>query len=391
LVIPFHDLPGRISAFAYYIREGGKAERRYLPAFSTLPKENIYLKAGVAMLDALQQPGPEYDRVYVSLNPLESLRLHIASYQIDSKTLPLVAVMPEADASQLRDLVGPRQLVFCDDKLSPDLLRHARAADGNVKILSFPAEQMWDNYRAFRPNNKGDRGIGEGRHWRTVLEKHLETLSVQEIDIFLTQMRLCGEARDHFVWGCYSQLRERLRVSTTRKTVAWGRQHIVDTGECWEFAGTQRQLCNASMCITEVVHCKFPGRSRVSGRRRPLNELLKLAESECTWPLAVLQRLAGAHGQIEHEARRRLEGVRQDAVVGTIKTVLPSMEVKRISLLRAGPVRTIRPEVEELATVLIPSFLLWFTRRRPRRVLESRSGMKQMRADLHQWMVDNGG
>lgn len=272
LVIPFSDLPGRISSFLFGVREARDPhDLRYVTARNVLPN-NVRQRdddPGVAVLEGLWQP-PEHfgDTAFILLDPiwtvhLQSQRLH---RETGERPLPAASVWPGARATNLRTLAPGLQFVFWNHQVTADLFRHAARSDGRV-VLTRPDGDTAQE-QLYRTSTIEWLALRErlSRPWREALEEHLASLPVADAAAFLTRIGLNDRELTTFVDSCGPTLRPRLteicKGRETQPHVSIRGHKILETELGWE-----------------IIKAKGQSREVISTARFRIDEVIRFARS----------------------------------------------------------------------------------------------------------------
>jgi hypothetical protein len=273
VVLPFFDLPGRVSAVLVAASPPhSKLETRYV---HLMPVDKLGHKpAGVTMPEALNLPPGEFgDKVLVCLDPLEALRMHVKHFATRSDTLPVVGIQgSEATPRMLMDAAGKSRLVLRAEKPGPDVFRHASELDGSV-VFNASTEGMLEHLWRFTPRHRLAKLLGESVPWAQALEEHVTTLSNPEIDDLFLQLNLSPEALQQFLCGCRASVRSRLEEMEggcfRARVVNYKHFPIRETSTAWTSwtrSNGFNTITDAPFHIDRIVYQPLAGKSYYQGR-----------------------------------------------------------------------------------------------------------------------------
>lgn len=259
LVVPYSDLPGRISALQFFsVQDDVAAAFRYralLPGFDRSTEH----APGIALFKALDNSHPRYgDDLFVLTDALLALRIQIDALRHDSGNLPLVAVHPESmPTPYLRDHCPSRRIIFWAPELSLQLFRHVKAADGWIADRRSDEE----THRFLRRTTT--RQLLEmlrksARRWEDVLEEHLSTMSTVEMSAFVLRLGWNDNDLERFIKGCIPTNRERLKeIYANRRQnrrVTVNGIVVVETDRGWQLARNDEVISDITFQLDQVIH-----------------------------------------------------------------------------------------------------------------------------------------
>jgi len=173
-IIPFEDLPGRISAFLLAVEVGtGSLAWNYQSVYGSICPEGFTPSMVVS-----KTAGP----LVVSTNPIDALRHHVKNMEETSESLPLIAVWPEAKTPECLRLLN-RRLIIAGEP-SQDFFRIASELDAHAAILE-------DSYRyRFQPAEFCQVMIQRARPWREALKIKLADFDSGRAQAFLSGLNM---------------------------------------------------------------------------------------------------------------------------------------------------------------------------------------------------------
>lgn len=258
IIIPFWDAPEHFSAMLVCREEENKA----IPfKYHSILQANFGLRrnqvnAGVAMLSALFNS--KEDRGFVLLDPLLAARTHIKHYDISQATLPVVAVWPSAPATHLLKEMSPsRELTFFDHKFTPDLIRHAQAANGRV-VTDNTVEGIIKYSRRTTMTNWLQKLRKESKPWDVMLEEHLAELPAVDVEKWFLQLRWPGEQIRSYIDSCTPKVRQKLSeifvARFQQKEIHLDSYRIFETDRGWIKEGTGELISDTPFRIDRIIN-----------------------------------------------------------------------------------------------------------------------------------------
>jgi len=270
LVIPYSDLPGRISALQFFsVQDDVAAAFRYrslLPSFEYSPEH----APGIALFEAIDNSHPRYGNdLFVFTDALLALRTQIDQLRHDGGNLPIVAIYPESvPTTYLHDHCPSRRIIFWAPELSLQLFRHAKAADGWIADHR-PGEEIHHFLRRLTTVQWMSLLRKSARRWEDVLEEHLSIMPTVEMSAFVLRLNWNDDDLERFIKGCLLATRERLQSiydsrRQNRRVVVNG-TIVVETGRGWQLARNDEVISDATFRLDQVIHYE-DGRHFYSGR-----------------------------------------------------------------------------------------------------------------------------
>jgi hypothetical protein len=197
LLIPFYDLPGRISGYMFQGRGGNLRDQ----VFHCLqrrqgPKKHPY-EAGLAWLPQLCQDSP--DREFVAINdPYLALRIQVRHFLTSLRPLPLTVWHDSAAGRTTRQawqILQGRRVVIWTWQLDYRVVYQAIQADAEIAVAGpeEPTAKSLNNYvRRLYPRDLMRRVLGRGRPWRDVLTQWAQNVSQGAIEDLLLNLESYG-------------------------------------------------------------------------------------------------------------------------------------------------------------------------------------------------------
>lgn len=292
LVVPFYDLPGRISGFAFVGRNAGPEDVVYQivpPALGNNFYPNGRRPLGVGMMEAAlhRQRHPRLDTTLFVINDVRAaVRFQIRHMRENTKPLPLLINV--TDARFASDVgwrhLATKELLFWGvfDPLAS--IRAARLAGGaSVSIYQPTADELNRQLGDKSPVDWLYRAKLAAEPWGTALRKHLRNLPLNALADAVAYVGLAGPALEEFAAGCDAALKERLSSlgnrDCTDKTLRFGGREVTSTSGGW-FDNSGDLIAAADFHIRRVLVCDgsdtfYDGVVNFQGATYPFREKAK--------------------------------------------------------------------------------------------------------------------
>lgn len=261
LVMPFSDLPGRISSFLIYRLNkegtGGVPAAYYSPLLPLghLPQRRR-LAPGVSMLETLLDRPVTSGPVLVLDDPLVAVRLQVLHLRHKKTPLAIGAVWPAAPVANILATHVP-ELVFWTSKPDLDIFRHARAANARISVNTATMQEVHGQIKRSGPEEWVKIRLRRSLPWEQILEYHLMGISLPEAESILVRMNLNAEELNKFISGCPRRLQDRLAPflkSISRRVVAVGDGKFYETEEGWFNYRTGQQLTDVILRVERTFY-----------------------------------------------------------------------------------------------------------------------------------------
>ena len=261
LLMPFYDLPGRISGFmALGPTTTGELELLFYPTGREAQGDQKR-EAGLGGLPAaLQRPGGQLgSSVFVFTDPTLALCLQMRHMRDTAQPLPLVvAYQGPRTATQLPWKWLPADdLIVWAPQLNIQTIRCAQQAQAQVSTYTISQKEIDCNMNHERGLDWLARIKRDVVPWRVALRQLLDNAPTQQIEEALTALALSGPALRQFTAGCPEVLQRRiLGISGIRRrllqAVADGRIFYESEGS-WYYASNDKLLCDAVIHIEQIL------------------------------------------------------------------------------------------------------------------------------------------
>jgi hypothetical protein len=243
LMIPFYDLPGRISAFSFVGRQGGAAGDQIFHPLERLQgqsKKRSLLEAGLAWLPELCRRCQ--DRVFLAIDdPWLALRMHIRHFNVSMVPLPLTAWHDGPTARTTRKawkMLEGRPVVIWSWALDHRAVYQAIQADGLIAVAG--PDQVTDAslsqyLRRMSPDDLRRLVLKRARPWREALAEWAEDKRDGAIEDLLLNLENNGVDVEDLCRSCPSLRRGRWCAPERlpERSVALGNRRFVERSDGW--------------------------------------------------------------------------------------------------------------------------------------------------------------
>ncbi len=295
IVIPFHDLPGRVRGFLLVGRQGRPCDFVYKRVVEISSRHQERFEAGYALFDAGVGEG-----VVVVTGVEEAIRLQGRHLQDHSEPLRLIgAIESEKYRTRLGASTIGETLVFLGPAGDLVTIAQARSANGLVAKPGADDGQL-------PPSAVVEAAIKGAKPWQAVLERSLIKLKPKAAEVAVASLGMAKEELVSFVGGCAVATQTKLKGLLTPRvgpiTVTVGKYLLRQTDEGW-FAKNEEQrkreflVTDAPFQVDKVIALKragrvvYQGRIRYRGKEVPFTAPDKEFESDpLTWTRKHLQR-----------------------------------------------------------------------------------------------------
>ena len=263
LVLPYYDMPGRITGLLLVQYDENFASRR---TFLTLSGYNNRRKAeaGYFLLHTVLLPAQELFRssYFVCDDPFWALQLQCINLKSGLNLLPLAAYYsgPEAVSSGLNwQSFAPTPRFFHSHNYTPDVISQAATAKGYVCVL--PPAKNTKPYLAPDVVNRLALIRSKAETWQSALNNALGGMNETAAGSFVTKMttdprklqnffatKSTGLSRDF-----YARMITRMDAAPQIPVRIQKKWVVVERDDGW-YTHTNAQICNARIRIQKIVH-----------------------------------------------------------------------------------------------------------------------------------------
>ena len=255
LVVPFWDMPGRMSAFMLIGREADK-ENDYL--YKSLIQE--VSDGGVAMLPAIMNGKHQYfdNKKFILLDLDIAIRLHTRYSKEHAQPLPLAVAYDDGKyvTQDIWKLFNGSNLIFWGTDLLKTI-KQARLAKGLVAVMPLTDVQLSNHLRHLDPQQLLRKMETVAVPWAIALQEHMDTISDEAVEDVIASLDMHGRDFALFVEGCGQSLRNRLRNITSNKTfdtqVRFQSHWIHQRSDGLYLAKTDERISNALVRVDQII------------------------------------------------------------------------------------------------------------------------------------------
>lgn len=272
VMIPFWDLPGRISAIQLcHIQNDYPTPFHYRSLLGRKFGCGVVNHSGIALFDAIDNSDPALgEDLFVMMDPVLGLRVQVERLRRgDGGAMPLVAVHPDAHpSSYFHDHCPGRRVIFWDQQLSVGIFQHAKAANGYIADRR-PGEEL----RRFLNRQTSTQWLNmlrqSARRWEDVLEDYLAALTSMDVAAFLFRLNWSDVELDRFIQGCAPATRQRLEELCAQRRhnrrVTINGHGIMETKRGWQLTKNDEVISEVTFRLEQVIHYE-DGRHFYQGR-----------------------------------------------------------------------------------------------------------------------------
>ncbi len=297
LVVPFWDMPGRMSAFMIIGREADKTND-YM--YKSLIQE--VSDGGVAMLPAIMNGKHQYfdNKKFILLDLDIAVRLHARYSKEHSQPLPL-AVAYDDGRYVTRDiwkLFNGSNLIFWGTDLVKTI-KQAKLAKGLVSVMPLTDVQLSNQLRHLDPQQLLRRMEAAAVPWAIALQDYMDNSGDDLVEDVLTQLDLHGRDLALFIEGCCQSLRNRLRGITENKKfdtqLRFESHWIHQRTDGLYLAKTDECISNALVRVEQIITTlddknRYRGIIRFNEKEYPFTERTNVLEKGLlSWVQAYLR------------------------------------------------------------------------------------------------------
>ncbi len=309
LVLPYYDLPGRLTGVLLVQYNDDFMSRRTFIALQGCPKRRA--DAGYFMLNTVLLPcNPALrDSYFVSDDPFWVIRAQMAQRKAGLTALPLAASYsgPEAVSTGLNwQSFAPTPRFFHSALLTPDVISQACTAKGYVCVL--PNQSVESRATPVRNMQRLAAIRRQAQTWQAALESALahtnETAAhsfMSKLTIALPRLQYFFQNRKHDLSPEFcARLLTQIEAAPGLPTKVYKKATIIERDGCW-WTHTNHQVCNARPRIYKIVHSDqgermYVGTVAINGQE--LDFVDSATRIERVGLLAFAAQHAASHGQL---------------------------------------------------------------------------------------------
>jgi len=281
LVLPFFDLPGRISSFVFIGRDANperdfvvKRANRGLFGRSTAKSEG---EGGLLFHPEVFDSAAALNGTIIAVaDPLLLLRLHVRDSRDHFRPLSMVAWLdtahwpprsvlpPRAKTHSAWQMFYRHRIVFwAPDGLNINVLRQAIAADGLISTAG-PTVKIPEELQKYlsreRASHLVEHASETARPWQDVLSQYLENSRPPAIHRWVADLEHERDPVEPILDRCSQRAREHARAvmnaNRSPRTIALNGRIIRETSTCWELERRSRAselILNAVIRIDRIL------------------------------------------------------------------------------------------------------------------------------------------
>lgn len=218
IVLPFHDLPGRLSGFYFVGKDGGASGR----IFRSLRRPGAASQdAGLHGLWAIEKAKKVSGKYVIALeDPVLAMRLHVRHFNVADTPLPIVAWLsgPAHCTTASWQSLSDKTVIFWGWKLTPGMIRHAYNTDGWISLTGprVSDEQAVNHYLRHDPAADLIRiAVRKANTWQVVFSNWVMEQPDGVVEDMLIKLELQGLHADALAQACPG-IAERLAILSPR-------------------------------------------------------------------------------------------------------------------------------------------------------------------------------
>lgn len=291
-VIPFYDLPGRISAFAL-IGRGEDPKKDFV--FKRVSRGGFrgnkftkpHFEAGLALTPEILDAAGRWERTVVAVpDPVLYLRLQSRHFLQAFSPLPLISwydsILREGALTRNRcrtlnwDLVGNRRVVLWMPTFQEATMQQAIGIDALISTAgprNYSEENLKQFMWRFLPRDLLRRIVESARPWPRVLAKHLATEPDSALEKMLLHLENDGHDVTQILRRCKWKLETRagkILATAGRRTTTANGHVVVEQNGTWSTQGTYSRkavtISEAIIRIDKVIFHRAQDRAYLEGR-----------------------------------------------------------------------------------------------------------------------------
>jgi len=262
LVIPFHDLPGRLVGFLLIGRDGTPEDYIYRSCNVGHIRLESSREAGVAMLDTGLGVHPTLGDTTVMLPVVQAVKLQVRHLADNAVPLPLWGTWHSKYYTRsLWDALPDRPLVVAGSKLTGDMIARARLCHGKIALGEINVNRPEATVRAL---------VRAAVPWEDALEAALLQKSTESGVRLVADAGFSPPEAEQFVNGCAPHARDRVRSFfphvVVQKRVQCGAGDIIETPEGWVKRRNGEVISSVIIRIDRILYDPDQGLSAYEGR-----------------------------------------------------------------------------------------------------------------------------
>lgn len=272
LVIPFHDMPGRIANFLFIGRQCLSSDRVFRllrpRGMPTRAEARLAAEAGICLYSAATQTADHKEfgnDLLVCQDPLQAIKLQARHLRAHTIPLPVVGAYDRdivandqktvhVSSDEVWQTLPDRSLIFWGSALSPAVVTMAAKTDGRIALCA----AAWSAGRTETPREWFLRARRQARPWDAVLDGWLREASQDEARTLLAQLDLPDEVLQDFRRKCSEGTRVRLERFETDprrvRIVNLGKKTVMETPKGWIDGASGVKISSAALRIDRLLY-----------------------------------------------------------------------------------------------------------------------------------------
>jgi hypothetical protein len=275
LVIPYQDVPGRISGLLVVGREAVWPTDFVFAHCTTAGRP---WATGIAMFDAAVPLHHEFgDTVFVLEDPVLAVRIQLRHLASSDVPLPLVGSWGSPEMQSIWTARPKRNLVHWSPEPDGKLIARARLSGGRV-ALAPTGTAVAGHLERCRPTLALQNMLAAAKPWDDSLEVLLGQLAPAKAEEMVLGLKLKPDETSSFLRACADDTRVRLAALFTDagkpRGVTISGKTVTESGGAWRVAKTGELVLDAVLRIEQVIRSasgsvSYRGRIEYKGQSVP--------------------------------------------------------------------------------------------------------------------------
>lgn len=263
LMVPFSDLPGRLSGAMLVGRGGSRKDGDILFWPFLKARSDNRPEPGVAMLDTLLEPQDAQlgDSVVVLPDAAAAVRLQARWAASNLRPLPILGLFNASEQylplSVWNDMPR-RDYVLVAPGAQPSVLAQAAKAGCRVATNRTAKRDLTKFAIDNDPRSFVKKVLRSAKAWQDVLSAEILRLDQYGVEELLWRMRMSDDTTNAFLSTCDHEVRERIemvrRKCPLNRSVVVGNRHIYQTELGWEVAHRKPKATVKTHRTDELLH-----------------------------------------------------------------------------------------------------------------------------------------
>jgi hypothetical protein len=271
VVIPFHDLPGRICGFLFIGRDGNGSDFVYRNISQAHHRSGGPLETGLAMYDTLWKKTATTvfnNTTFVIDNVLMAMRLQLQHMNDHTLPLPLVATynVKAKTTRTNRDMQLASEAVWRSQPHRRYIFWSPKLAAATIDMASHVGGKVFVGYADAVPSRllpvaQLRKVYKKAERWEAALENALTSQSDSGITNTLQHLQMSPATLRTFLLQCPPDLQQRIAdcggtEANCQIEAHHGHQTISESHRGWMFKNSERIVCSAILRIERIIRSK---------------------------------------------------------------------------------------------------------------------------------------